>query len=229
MTLFVSANTHQGAECFNTESRGKQCAFMSLSAILTAERIPLFEWSQSTIDNILVQGDYVYVKALNNGIFGINPGIELTSIDNLPRFVEVSCNMNILSFELIDTTVNNINYEDPPVLHAESSNAHINSCDNNVVPVAVHRNIELPVMVENNNQLPVMVAKNNQLPVMVDKNNQSCSLTQPLSTCACQWVLRLFVQNAEVPQIASYHTSKFNRRANVKHRSNSEVVRSIRG
>ena len=66
MTLFVSANTHQGAECFNTESRGKQCAFMSLSAILTAERIPLFEWSQSTIDNILVQGDFMYVKALNN-------------------------------------------------------------------------------------------------------------------------------------------------------------------
>ena len=169
MTLFVSANTHQGAECFNTESRGKQCAFMSLSAILTAERIPLFEWSQSTIDNILVQGDYMYVKALNNGLFGINPGIELTSIDNLPRFVEVSCNMNILSFELIDTTVNNINYEEPPVLHAESSNAHINSCDNNVVPVAVHRNIKLPVMVDKDNQLPVMVAKNNQLPVMVDK------------------------------------------------------------
>ena len=45
MTLFVSANTHKGAECFNTESRGKQCAFMSLSGISTAERIPLFEWS----------------------------------------------------------------------------------------------------------------------------------------------------------------------------------------
>ena len=76
MTLFVSANTYQGVECFNTQSRGKQCAFMSLSAILTGERIPLFEWSQSTIDNILVQGDYMYVKALNNGLFGINPGIE---------------------------------------------------------------------------------------------------------------------------------------------------------
>ena len=86
---------------------------MSLLAILTAERIPLFECS--TIDNTLVQGDYTYVKALNNGLFGINPGIELTSTDNLPRFVEVSCNMNILSFELIDTTVNNINYEEPPV------------------------------------------------------------------------------------------------------------------
>ena len=99
MTLFVSANIHQGAECYNTESRDKQCAFMSLSAILTAERIPLFEWSQSTISNILVQGDYMYVKALNNGLSGINPGIELTSIDNLPRFVEVSCNMNILFFD----------------------------------------------------------------------------------------------------------------------------------
>ena len=103
MTLLVSANTHQGAECFNTESRGKQCAFMSLSAIFTAERIPLFEWSQSIIDNILVQGDFMYVKALNNCSFCINPGVELTSIDNLPRFVEVSCNMSVLSFELIDT------------------------------------------------------------------------------------------------------------------------------
>ena len=44
-------------------------------------------------------------KALNNGLFGINPGIELTSIDNLPRFVEVSCNMNILSFELIPQSI----------------------------------------------------------------------------------------------------------------------------
>ena len=171
VTLF--ANTYQGAECFNTESRGKQCAFMSLSAILTAERIPLFEWSQSTIDNILVQGDYMYVKALNNGLFGINPGIELTSIDNLPRFVEVSCNMNILSYELSDTTVNNRNYEEPPVLHAESSNAHINSCDNNVVPAAVHRNIELPVMVDKDNQLPVMVDKNNQLLIGVGQNNRA--------------------------------------------------------
>ena len=39
MNLFVSANTHQGAECFNAESSGKQCAFMSLSAMLTARRL----------------------------------------------------------------------------------------------------------------------------------------------------------------------------------------------
>ena len=41
----------------------------------------------------------MYTKALNNGSFGINPGLDLTSIDNLSRFIEVSCNMNMLSFE----------------------------------------------------------------------------------------------------------------------------------
>ena len=48
--LFVSANTHQGGECFSCsiESRGKQSAFMSLSASLATECIPLKEWSQST-------------------------------------------------------------------------------------------------------------------------------------------------------------------------------------
>ena len=72
-----------------------------------------------------------------------------------------------------------------PVLHAESSNAHTNSCDNNVVPVAVHRNIELPVMVAKNNQLPVMVDKNNQRPVMVDKDNQLpfCSSLHFIQVC----------------------------------------------
>ena len=109
MNLFVSVNTHQGGECFSIESKGKQCAFINLSASLVAECIPLKEWSQSTINNVLLQGDCMYINALNNGLFGINPGLELTSIDNLPRFIDLSCNMNMLSFEFIDATVNNIN------------------------------------------------------------------------------------------------------------------------
>ena len=152
MNLFVSANTHQGGECFSIESRGKQCAFMSLSAILAAECISLKEWSQSTINNVLLQGDYVYIKALNDGLFCVNPGLEVTSIDNLPRFIDVSCNMNKLSFELIDVKVNNINYNKPPVLHAESSTAQlISSVTINAVHAAEHGNIELPVIADKNN------------------------------------------------------------------------------
>ena len=37
MALFLSAYIHQGDDLFSAQSRGKQCAFMSLSAILTAE------------------------------------------------------------------------------------------------------------------------------------------------------------------------------------------------
>ena len=48
MESFLSASVHQGDEVFSIQSRGKQCAFMSLSAILTAEHIPWLEWSQST-------------------------------------------------------------------------------------------------------------------------------------------------------------------------------------
>ena len=35
--LFLSAYVHQGDDFFSAQSRGKQCAFMSLWAILTAE------------------------------------------------------------------------------------------------------------------------------------------------------------------------------------------------
>ncbi len=41
MALFLSADIHQGDERFSVHSRGKQCAFMGLSALLTARNIPL--------------------------------------------------------------------------------------------------------------------------------------------------------------------------------------------
>ena len=77
MNLFVSANTHQGGEYFNIESKSKQCAFINLSVSLAAECIPLKDWSQSTINNVLLQGNYMYIKVLNNGLFGINPGVRI--------------------------------------------------------------------------------------------------------------------------------------------------------
>ena len=47
MPLFLYANIHQGDEHFSVHSRGKQCAFMSFSAVLTltAQNIPLVDWS----------------------------------------------------------------------------------------------------------------------------------------------------------------------------------------
>ena len=69
MALFLSADFHQGNEIFNIHSRGKQCAFMALSALLTARNIPFISsWSKVTFNNVLIQGDKLYLKALNTGL-----------------------------------------------------------------------------------------------------------------------------------------------------------------
>ena len=51
MALFLSSEVHQGDDLFSVQSRGKQCAFMSLSALLTAQNIPLIDWSKTTFIN----------------------------------------------------------------------------------------------------------------------------------------------------------------------------------
>jgi hypothetical protein len=81
MALFLSAYIHQGDDLFSAQSRGKQCAFMSLSAILTAENMPLIDWSKTTFNNVLLQGDKMYLRALYNGLIVLEPSIEFLSVD----------------------------------------------------------------------------------------------------------------------------------------------------
>ncbi len=68
MAIFLPSNIHQGDERFSVQSRRKQCAFMSLSAVLTAQNYPLITWSKTTLDNALLQGDKMYIEALNKGL-----------------------------------------------------------------------------------------------------------------------------------------------------------------
>ena len=64
-----------GNDLFSVQSRGKQCAFMSLSALLTAQNIPLIDWSKTTfINNVSLQGDKMYLQALNDGFVVLEPG-----------------------------------------------------------------------------------------------------------------------------------------------------------
>ena len=60
MALFLSADIHQGDERFSVHSRGKQCVFMSLSALLTARNISLNSWWRITFKNALLQGDKMF-------------------------------------------------------------------------------------------------------------------------------------------------------------------------
>jgi hypothetical protein len=89
MSLFACASIHQGHECFSVHSRGKQCSFMSLSALLTAQTIPVTEWNSAVIDGILVQGDNMYLHSYNNNLI---PREGLLSLNNLPTVIDANAN-----------------------------------------------------------------------------------------------------------------------------------------
>ena len=120
MELFLSDNIHQGNDLFSVYSRGRQCAFMCLSALLTARDNPVVVWSKTTLNNVLLQGDSMYLEALNNGLIVPDPGVDLLSINNLPSVVYVTCYTDItdnFSYELcqsaMDTFVDPIGDKKP--------------------------------------------------------------------------------------------------------------------
>ncbi len=103
MDFFLSADIHQGDEPFSVHSRGKQCAFMSLSALLTART-----WWRITFKNALLQGDKMFLNALDSGFVFLDPGVEFLSVENLPTVVNVALCTNLLndfSYEICQTPV----------------------------------------------------------------------------------------------------------------------------
>ena len=77
-------------DLFSVQSRCKQCAFMSLSALLTAQNIPLIDWSETTFINNVLLRDKMYLQALNDGFIVLEPGVEFLSVDNIPKLVSIS-------------------------------------------------------------------------------------------------------------------------------------------
>ncbi len=108
MALFLSTDNHQGDERFSVHSRGKQSAFMSLSALLTARNIPQNLWSRITFKNALLQGDKIFLNALDIGFIILDPGVEFLCVENLPTVVNVACCTNLLndfSYKICQTPV----------------------------------------------------------------------------------------------------------------------------
>ena len=168
MALFLSTNIHQGDNLFSVQSRGKQCAFMSLSAVLTAQNIPLIDWSQETLDNVLLQGDKMYLHALDNGFFDLESGVELLSVDNLPNIVSISSCMSMFSLicyeicgSMIDTSNINVPVTTAVLELIEAQNQ--NDLPNVVEPFKAQNNIQLPMVVE-----PIEAQNKYDLPILVE-------------------------------------------------------------
>jgi hypothetical protein len=56
------------------------CFYQLISALLTAQSIPLIDWSKTTLNNVLLQGDKMYLQALDNGFVVLEPGVEFMSV-----------------------------------------------------------------------------------------------------------------------------------------------------
>ena len=51
-TIFARGSIHQGDNRFSDISRGRECAFMSFSALLCANSCYILTWTTETIDGI---------------------------------------------------------------------------------------------------------------------------------------------------------------------------------
>ena len=80
-TIFARGSIHQGNNRFSDISRGRQCAFMSLSALLCANSSDILTWTTETMDEILLEGDAMYLKAFEDRSI---PDEETISLNYLP-------------------------------------------------------------------------------------------------------------------------------------------------
>ena len=82
MVVCIQGSVHQGSSCFSNMSRGRQCAFMSLSALMFSQCLPVQMRTSTNIDQILYYGDLMYVDAFRSNLI---PDRETLLIDKLPN------------------------------------------------------------------------------------------------------------------------------------------------
>ena len=94
MITSIRGSIHQGHEAFSEHSRGRQCAFMSLAALLFNRSNSVDLWTQTNIDDILCHGDRMYLHALTSEMV---PDANSLLIEELP---EVATSQNNVEYRL---------------------------------------------------------------------------------------------------------------------------------
>ena len=82
MITSIQGSIHQRHEAFSELSRGRQCAFMSLAALLFNRSNSVDLWTETNIDDILCHGDRIYLHALTNKMV---PDTNSLSVEDLPE------------------------------------------------------------------------------------------------------------------------------------------------
>ena len=80
MITAIQGSIHQSNEAFSEHSRRRQCAFMSLAALLFNRSDSVDLWTQTNIDDILYHGDCMNLHALTNKMV---PNTNSLSVEDL--------------------------------------------------------------------------------------------------------------------------------------------------
>ena len=85
--LSIAESSHQGHERFSEISRGRQCSFMSFSALscMCVQSFPVQHWDTATVDQILIEGDRMYLNALESQRITDTDSLSLIYLPNLAR------------------------------------------------------------------------------------------------------------------------------------------------
>ena len=85
--LSIAESSHQGHERFSEISRGRQCSFMSFSALscMCVQSFPVQHWDTATVDQILIEGDRMYLNALESQRITDTDSLSLIYLPNLTR------------------------------------------------------------------------------------------------------------------------------------------------
>ena len=131
-TLLVAGSIHQAHDRFSEISRGRQCCFISFSALLCAQSCPVPQWTASTVDQILTQGDKMYLDALESRAIPDTETISLTYLPDRARWsLPIEANKSNQS----------------PVEANKPNQSPIEAQTNNQSPIRV-TNTQLPIVVE---------------------------------------------------------------------------------
>jgi hypothetical protein len=57
------------------------CFYELISALLSAQNIPLVDWAKTTCNNVLLQGVKMYPQALNDGFVVLEPARNIPLVD----------------------------------------------------------------------------------------------------------------------------------------------------
>ena len=100
-TFFVAGSIHQGQERFSDKCRERQCSFtVSFSALLCAQTLSIESWNSATVDQILFEGDKMYLNTFERRII---PGTDALSLVYLPdraRSLPIDAPRNSLPIEV---------------------------------------------------------------------------------------------------------------------------------